>query len=118
MIGCLTPGGHLDLDAMKKIMDAANGVPCNLHRAFDMCHDLFEALEDAKTLGIKSILTSGGFATAKEGAAVLDRLKKNAGDMDIMAGAGMNDQNIKFILNTTSLTSFQMSGKKTLESKM
>ena len=70
VIGCLTPDGHLDLEAMKKIMDAANGVPCNLHRAFDMCHDLFEALEDAKTLGIKSILTSGGFASAKEGAAV------------------------------------------------
>lgn len=118
VIGCLTPDGHLDLEAMKKIMDAANGVPCNLHRAFDMCHDLFEALEDAKTLGIKSILTSGGFASAKEGAAVLDRLKENAGDMDIMAGAGMNAQNIKFMLNTTSLTSFHMSGKKTLESKM
>ena len=35
-----------------------------------------------------------------------------------MAGAGMNAQNIKFMLNTTSITSFHMSGKKVLESKM
>jgi copper homeostasis protein len=103
---------------MKKIMDTAGDTPCNLHRAFDMCRDLDEALEDAKKLGVVSILTSGGCASAKEGAKVLDHLKANAGDIDIMAGAGMNAQNIKFMLNTTSLTSFHMSGKKTLESKM
>jgi copper homeostasis protein len=118
VIGCLTADGCLDLEAMKKIMDAAGETPCNLHRAFDMCRDLEEALEDAKTLGVKSILTSGGHASAKEGAKILDNLKKNAGDIDIMAGAGMNAQNIKFMLNTTSITSFHMSGKKILESKM
>ena len=118
VIGCLTPDGRLDLEAMKRIIDAANGTPINLHRAFDMCRDLDEALEDAKKLGVVSILTSGGCATAKEGAKVLDHLKANAGDIDIMAGAGMNAQNIKFMLNTSSLTSFHMSGKKVLESKM
>ena len=118
VIGCLTPEGRLDLEAMKRIIDAADGTPVNLHRAFDMCRDLGEALEDAKTLGVVSILTSGGVASAKEGAKVLDELKKNAGDIDIMAGAGMNAQNIKFMLNTTSITSFHMSGKKVLESNM
>ena len=118
VIGCLTPDGHLDLKAMKQIIDAADGTPVNLHRAFDMCRDLDEALEDAKTLGVVSILTSGGYASAKEGAKVLDHLKKNAGNIDIMAGAGINAQNIRFMLNTTSLTSFHMSGKKTLQSRM
>ena len=118
VIGCLTPDGQLDLEAMRRIKDVAGDTPVNLHRAFDMCRDLDEALEDAKKLGIASILTSGGHASAKEGATVLDTLKKNAGDIDIMAGAGMNAQNIKFMLNTTSLTSFHMSGKKTLESRM
>ena len=118
VIGCLTPDGRLDLEAMNKIIDAANGTPINLHRAFDMCRDLNEALEDAKKLGIVSILSSGGYASAKEGAAVLNELKKNAGTIDIMAGAGMNAQNIEFMLNHTSLTAFHMSGKKTLESKM
>ena len=118
VIGCLTPDGRLDLESMKRIVDVAGGTPINLHRAFDMCRDLNEALEDAKALGIVSILTSGGVASAKEGAKVLDELKKNAGKIDIMAGAGMNAQNIKFMLDNTSLTSFHMSGKKVLESKM
>lgn len=118
VIGCLTPEGRLDIEAMKRIIDAADGTPINLHRAFDMCRDLFEALEDAKKLGIVSILTSGGMACAKEGANVLEELKKNAGEIDIMAGAGMNAKNIKFMLDTTSITSFHMSGKKVLESNM
>ena len=118
VIGCLTPDGRLDSEAMKRIIDAANGAPVNLHRAFDMCRDLNEALEDAQKLGIASILTSGGYASAIEGAAVLDELKKNAGTIDIMAGAGMNAKNIPFMLENTALTSFHMSGKKTLESKM
>lgn len=118
VIGCLTPDGRLDLESMKRIIDAANGTPVNLHRAFDMCRDLNEALEDAKKLGVVSILTSGGYASAMEGAKVLDELKKHADAIDIMAGAGMNAENIDFMLRTTSLTSFHMSGKKTLESKM
>ncbi len=118
VIGCLTPDGRLDLESMKRIADVANGTPINLHRAFDMTRDLNEALEDAKKLGVASILTSGGYASALEGAKELDELKRNAGNIDIMAGAGMNAQNIQFMLDNTSLTSFHMSGKKTLESKM
>lgn len=118
VIGCLTPDGRLDLEAMKRIIDAADGTPVNLHRAFDMCRDLDEALEDAKNLGIVSILTSGGYASALEGIETLDRLKHNAGDIDIMAGAGMNAKNIKYMMDNSSLTAYHMSGKKTLQSRM
>lgn len=118
VIGCLTPDGHLDLEALKRIIDAADGTPVNLHRAFDMCRDLDEALEDAKKLGVVSILTSGGYASALEGIEVLEKLKKNAGNIDIMAGSGMNAKNIKYMLENSSLTAFHMSGKKTLQSKM
>lgn len=118
VIGCLTPDGRLDLEAMDRILDVAKGTPINLHRAFDMCRDLDEALEDAKKLGVVSILTSGGYASALEGIEVLDRLKKNAGNIDIMAGAGMNAKNIKYMMNNSSLTAFHMSGKKILQSKM
>ena len=118
VIGCLTPDGRLDLEAMNRIVDAAGNTPVNLHRAFDMCRDLDEALEDAKKLGVVSILTSGGYASALEGIEVLDRLKKNAGEIDIMAGAGMNAKNIKHMMANSSLTAYHMSGKKILQSQM
>ena len=71
---------------------------------YKFCDSVLEALEDAKNLGIVSILTSGGYASALEGIEVLDRLKKNAGNIDIMAGAGMNAKNIKHNFQTTKIT--------------
>ena len=118
VIGCLAADGRLDLDAINRIMDAAGDTPINLHRAFDMCRDLDEALEDAKKLGIVSILTSGGYASALEGMKVLDGLKKNAGNIHIMAGAGLNAKNIEIMKNNSSITDYHMSGKKVLQSKM
>lgn len=118
VIGCLTADGQLDLETMKRIMDAGNGTPCNLHRAFDMCRNLHQALEDAKKLDIRSILTSGGKASAIDGIQTLDQLKKEAGTIDIMAGSGMNSKNISYLLEHSCLTAFHMSGKMTLQSKM
>lgn len=118
VIGCLSPDGTLDCVAMNRIMDVAKTTPVNLHRAFDMCRDMSKALEDAKKLGIKSILTSGGCATALEGIDTLNILKKNAGNVEIMAGAGINADVIGEMKMHSSLTHFHMSGKKTLQSQM
>ena len=45
VIGCLTADGALDLEAMKRLLNAADGMSVTLHRAFDMCRDPFEALD-------------------------------------------------------------------------
>ena len=115
VIGCLTADGQLDTEVLNRIMNAGKGTPCNLHRAFDMCRDLDEALETARKLGIVSILTSGGVTS---GIQILNRLKQNSGNVDIMAGAGINSQNLSYMLEHSCLTAFHMSGKKVLESQM
>ena len=118
VIGCLTADGQLDTEVLNRIMNAGKGTPCNLHRAFDMCRDLDEALETARKLGIVSILTSGGVTSAPDGIQILNRLKQNSGNVDIMAGAGVNSQNLSYMLEHSCLTAFHMSGKKVLESQM
>lgn len=118
VIGCLTKEGSLDMDANGRIIEAACSTPVNLHRAFDMCRDMDEALEDAKTLGIVSILTSGGYSSALEGIHTLNHLKQNAGKIDIMAGAGINPESLRYMKEHSCLTSFHMSGKKIINSKM
>ena len=118
VIGCLTADGQLDTEVLNRIMNAGKGTPCNLHRAFDMCRDLDEALETARKLGIVSILTSGGVTSAPDGIQILNRLKQNSGKVDIMAGAGVNSQNLSYMLEHSCLTAFHMSGKKVLESQM
>ena len=109
VIGCLTADGQLDTEVLNRIMDAGKGTPYNLHRAFDMCRDLDETLETARKLGIVSILTSGGVASAPDGIQTLNRLKQNAGNVDIMAGAGINSQNLSYMLEHSCLTAFHMS---------
>ena len=106
------------MDANSRIIEAAKNTPVNLHRAFDMCRDMDEALEDAKKLGIVSILTSGGCSSALEGIDSLNRLKQNAGKLEIMAGAGINPESLKYMKEHSCLTAFHMSGKKVLQSQM
>lgn len=118
VIGCLTKEGDMDWENMKRIMDAAGGMTINLHRAFDMCRDLPKTLEEAKGHGIATILTSGGHASALEGAKALRDLKEHAGNVSIMAGAGVNASVIETLQQKTGITVFHMSGKSEVESEM
>lgn len=118
VIGCLTKEGRLDMEANERIIEAVKTTPVNLHRAFDMCRDLDEALDDAKKLRITSILTSGGCSSALEGLDTLNHLKRNSGKIDIMAGAGVNPESLRYMKEHSCLTAFHMSGKSVLQSQM
>lgn len=118
VIGCLTKDGALDWQKMDCLMEAAGGMTVNLHRAFDMSSDLPKALEEAKAHGITSILTSGGCASALQGADVLQKLRENAGNVRIMAGAGVSASVIETLHRQTGIRAFHMSGKKDVESEM
>ena len=118
VMGCLTKDGRLDWEKMGHLMDAAGGMKIHLHRVFDMCRDLPQALEEAKMHGIDTILTSGGYASAIAGVEVLRVLHGNAGDVTIMAGAGVGAGVIRELYEQTGITVFHMSGKKDVESGM
>lgn len=119
VIGVLDADGNLDISKMKELLQSAEGMSVTLHRAFDMCRDPFQALEEAVSLGIHTILTSGQKASAWEGRDLLCQLIEQAADrIDIMAGAGINASVIEKLLPVTKGTSYHMSGKITLDSKM
>ncbi len=71
VIGCLTPQGDLDLERMKRLCDLAGDIHVTLHRAFDMCREPEQALEEAITLGCRTILTSGQKISCLEGIELL-----------------------------------------------
>ena len=119
VIGVLDEDGNLNLEAMRELIEAAEGLSITLHRAFDMCRDPFETLEEAIELGVNTILTSGQKQSAWEGRELLAELIEKAdGRIDIMAGAGINASTIEKLAPITKGTSFHMSGKVTLDSKM
>lgn len=119
VIGCLKSDGRLDIEQMKLLIDAAGPMHITLHRAFDMCLNPFEALENAVTLGVQTILTSGRQDSCLAGLPLLLELEKAAdGRITIMPGAGVNAQAIQTLRRETDFTCFHMSGKKLLESSM
>ena len=90
VIGALTPDGELDLAQMRRMMACAGQMEVTLHRAFDMTRDPFRALEDAVSLGCRTILSSGQAANAALGAPLLAKLNgQAAGRIDLMAGCGV-----------------------------
>ena len=119
VIGVLDEEGNLNTDAMQELIAEAGSLSITLHRAFDMCRDPYEALEQAIELGIDTILTSGQKQSAWEGRELLRELVEQAdGRIDIMAGAGINAQTIEQLIPITGGTSYHMSGKVTLDSPM
>ena len=119
VIGIPNPDGSLNMEQMEILMEEAGGMSVTLHRAFDVCRDPFEALEQAKKLGIYTILTSGQKNSASAGRDLLKELTERAGDaIDIMAGGGVNAQVIRELAPYTGAHVFHMSGKITLDSQM
>lgn len=119
VIGSLTKAGALHMEHMERFMEAAEGMPVTLHRAFDMCSDPIAALRQAKQLGVTTILTSGQAGSSLEGLDLYKKLLPEAGDaVTILAGAGISAPVIEELLASTSLKAFHMSGKEVMESGM
>lgn len=119
VFGCLTAEGNVDMQLMKKLMNAVGDMSVTFHRAFDMCRNPKEALENLIELGIDRILTSGQEATAEKGIPLLKELVAQAdGRIIIMPGCGVNAGNIRKIAEETGASEFHFSGRSTVESGM
>ena len=104
---------------MAELVKAAGGIGVTMHRAFDLCRDPFEALEQCVSLGIDTILTSGQKSSAWEGRELLSELaERAAGRLDILAGAGIGPDVIEKLAVCTGVKAFHMSGKKVVDSRM
>ena len=119
VIGCLSADGKIDMVRNKELIDAAKGMNVTFHRAFDMCKDPFESLEQIISLGCDTLLTSGQRPTAIEGVTLLSELVAKAdGRIVIMPGSGVNEDNIATLAKETKATEFHFSAREPIDSKM
>lgn len=119
VIGCLTKEGKIDKVMMKELIDEAGDIDVTFHRAFDMCNDPFEAMEDIISLGCSRILTSGLESSAEKGVNLLrDLVEKAKEQIIIMPGCGINSENIFNIATITKATEFHFSGRSPIDSQM
>lgn len=122
VIGCLTPDGDLDVEAMKPLIDAAARAGLTLHRCIDVSRDPIETYRAAKELGIDTVLTSGAAASCMAGLNTIGQLlalQDEIGGPAVLIGAGVKAPVITAIRQQyPNAASFHMSGKTKLESGM
>ena len=119
VFGCLQADGHLDVQAMQKLMDASKGLSVTCHRAFDACKDPYRALEELIKLGCDRILSSGQAERAELGIPLLRELEcRNQGRIKLLVGCGVNESNINKIAKETGLKEFHFSARENKESLM
>lgn len=119
VFGCLTQHGDIDMRANKLLMEHAQGMNTTFHRAFDRCREPRKALEQLIELGFQRVLTSGQRPTAYEGCELLKVLQQQAeGRIIILAGCGVNEDNIKAIYEKTGVHEFHFSARVPQKSQM
>ncbi len=96
--------GDLSLDRTRDLIAAARPLPVTFHRAFDVFPDRTEALERLISLGVDRLLTSGGAATAAEGADQIRALVAQAnGRIVILPGGGINPETVARLVRETGV---------------
>ena len=104
VIGGLRREGVVDLDLVRCLVEAANGLPVTFHRAFDVTPDLGTSLDLLAGAGVQRILTAGGAATAAQGTATLADLVRRAGSrVVILAGGGVREENVSDLVRTSGV---------------
>ena len=101
VFGANLASGELDLKALAGLCLHAEGfgLETALHRSFDLAPDPIEALDAAISLGISTVLTSGGGMNAHEGVGGLRRLvDRAAGRIEVLAGVGISPANVADIV--------------------
>jgi copper homeostasis protein len=119
VIGLLRPDGALDLERTRELIDAARPMGVTFHRAFDVCRDPTEALEQLVQLGVDRLLTSGQAAGAPEGIATIARLvQRAAGRIGILPGGGIDESNVVDVVRGTGVEEVHLRGTAEIESQM
>ena len=118
-IGALTADGDVDVDRMRSLIELARPMSVTFHRAFDFTRDRATAVEALFALGMDRMLTSGGAATAAEGAAAIAALVRAVeGRIIVMAGGSITASNVAGLVAATGVKEVHVRGAGRVDSAM
>lgn len=116
VIGALTPSGEIDVATTGALIEEARGLPVTFHRAFDQTRDLARSLDTLIALGVARVLTSGGAATALEGAETIAALVRQGGErIVVMAGGGVRGSHASELVARTLAREVHVRGTRVIE---
>lgn len=99
VVGALTDAGAVDVAALRRFIEAADGRGVTFHRAVDLLAEPETAMARLAAEGVDTVLTSGGYATAPEGTQQL-AARHAAGGPAVMAGGGIGVRDVPRIVGT------------------
>jgi copper homeostasis protein len=120
VLGVLNNDQTVNTAALKELVQSAYPMDVTFHRAFDVCIEPQQALEDIIACGCTRILSSGQEKNCVEGKSMLLKMVEWADDsITIMPGAGINPNTISDIhhpafreYHMSGLRSFKPEGKQ------
>lgn len=119
VFGVLNKQAQIDADILKSLMKASKGLSVTFHRAIDCCADAPLAMETILSAGCDRILSSGLASRADLG---IDCLKQmvdlSAGNLSVIAGAGVNANNVVGTIKQTGVKEVHISAKSRRQSHM
>jgi copper homeostasis protein len=119
VIGLLLPDGRVDAGRTRALVELVDPLPVTFHRAIDLCRDSREALETLAGMGISRVLTSGRKPTALEGGdCIAGLVRQAAGRVIVMAGGGINAENVQAVVAATGVSEVHFSARETIPSPM
>ncbi|GGY19598.1 copper homeostasis protein CutC [Rhodanobacter panaciterrae] len=113
VFGMLDADGKVDMPRCRALIAATGNMGVTFHRAFDLTRNSLSSLDDLIELGCERVLTSGGQASALEGAALIRQwVERSAGRITVMPGAGVDAGNIGKLREITGASEFHASAKR------
>jgi len=98
-VGFLDGQGRVDERLCSQFRVLCDRAEFVFHRAFDCASDLRVSLEQLADCGVNRVLSSGGAATALEGAGTLRALREQSrGRVQVLAGGGIRPENVLEVL--------------------
>jgi copper homeostasis protein len=111
VIGALTNNNEVDIHAMKEIVSKCQGMQVTFHRAFDDCVEWKKSMDILIDLGVNRILSSGLARSVDRGFDTLKQMVEYSNArIEIMAGGGVNSNNISKISNEIQPSAIHFSG--------
>ena len=119
VVGALQPDGTLHREQTAAMIQAARPMQVTFHRAFDMCVDPDETLDQLIELGAERILTSGQRDSMMDGLELIaDIQRRAAGRIRIMPGGSILQSNIRKVIEETGAREVHFAAESSSESSM
>lgn len=104
VVGPLLNDGSIDIPLLEQFVYEAGDMAVVFHRAFDRLVDPDRALDQLLTLGVSTVLTSGGAARAVDAAERLRAWQRHAGSaLEILAGGGVRAHTVAPLLHPSGV---------------